>query len=88
MNNFESNYCITLIVLLDSYLSEINMYILLWLYDITLLDSKPSILSSLLFLTLDELKSILEYYDLIGYTGIHLSMIIDRIVYDKYYCWK
>ena len=84
MDNSEYNY-ITFRVLLGYYLSESNIYLSLKYYDIMQPESEPSSLSSLLFLTYDELNIILEYCDLIIYKCSQQLMIVDRIVHGKNY---
>ena len=77
MDKFVSSY-ITLIVLVGSCLSEINT-----VYSVTLSESEPSSLSSLLFSTFDELKLILEFYGLTRYKGNILSITVDKISHGK-----
>lgn len=60
MDYFESNY-ITFRELLGPCLSQINLNMLILYYGITLLESEPSSISTLLCLTFDKLKLILEY---------------------------
>ena len=85
MDNSEYNY-ITFRVLLSYYLSESNIYLSLKYYDIIQPESEPSSLSSLLFLTFDELKLIHEYCGLIRYKGSQILMIVDQITYGIDHC--
>ena len=58
MDNYESN-CHTIRLLFGSCLSEINQYIPFWYYGILLPRKEDSSLSSLLNISLDDLKQIL-----------------------------
>ena len=56
-------------------------------YGIILPESKPSSLSSLFFLTINELNLILKYYSLIQYKDEQLVIIYHQIIYCNSYCW-
>ena len=64
---FSVSNCHMIRLLFGSYLSEINQYIPFWHYGILLPEHEDTSLSSLLNISLDDLKQILHSCDLIYY---------------------
>jgi len=95
MDNYESN-CHTIRVLFGSCLSEISQHIPFWNYGRLLLRKEDSSLSSLLNISLDDLKQILlscglihrqrdsEKLDLKAWPTLMKENHIDQFYFDKF----
>ena len=95
MDNYESN-CHTIRVLFGSCLSEISQHIPFWHYGILLPRKEDSSLSSLLNISLDDLKQILlscglihcqrdsEKLDLKAWPTLMMENHIDQFYFDKF----
>ena len=88
MDDYESN-CIVLRSIVESYLSDINKWILLWHYDIVLPEiEEDASLSYLLNLIIVQLKKILELCCLVIIKNNNIKFVIVMSVRGGTYSWS